>query len=124
MHFLPGDVISNKFRVIRLLGQGGMGVVYEGENVRIGRRVAVKVLHPDVAGDATAAQRFEQEARACAAVRLPHVVEVLDMGDLPDGSHFLVMEYLEGETVGARLDRRGSSRQLRPRASRSRCCAG
>jgi serine/threonine protein kinase len=107
MHFAPGDVISDKFRVVRLLGEGGMGIVYEGENIRIGRRVAIKVLQTDTSQDPTAAQRFEQEARACAAVRSPHVVEVLDLGDLPGGLHYLVMEYLEGETLGARLDRRG-----------------
>ncbi|HEY2515578.1 MAG TPA: protein kinase [Polyangiaceae bacterium] len=108
MRFTPGDMIADKFRVVRLLGEGGMGVVYEGENVRIGRRVAIKVLQPDTAADPLAAQRFEQEARACASVHSPNVVEVLDLGDLPDGRHYLVMEYLEGETLGDRLDKRGT----------------
>ena len=108
MRFAPGDLIADKFRVVRLLGEGGMGVVYEGENVRIGRRVAIKVLQPDTAPDPLAAQRFEQEARACAKVHSPNVVEVLDLGDLPDGRHYLVMEYLEGETLGDRLDKRGT----------------
>jgi serine/threonine-protein kinase len=107
MDLQPGLLVDNKYRVVRKLGEGGMGAVYEGENVRIRRRVAMKVLHADLAGNPLLVARFQREAQAAARIGSSHIVDVLDMGDLPSGEHYLVMEYLEGESLGSRLARRG-----------------
>src|SRR5690242_17517849 len=82
-----------------------MGTVYEGENVRIERRVAIKVLHAQVASQPEFASRFEREARASARIGSPHVCDVLDLGDLPGGERYLVMEYLDGESLEDRVAR-------------------
>jgi serine/threonine-protein kinase len=99
----PGQSIDGKYRVGRLIGEGGMGTVYEGENVRIGRRVAIKVLHEQVASRPEFAARFEREARAAAKIGSPHICDVLDLGDLPNGEKFIVMEFLEGQSLEARM---------------------
>ncbi|MBX3215587.1 MAG: protein kinase [Labilithrix sp.] len=101
----PGTVIDGKYRVVRRIGEGGMGTVFEGENVRIERRVAIKVLHDHVASSSEFAQRFEREARASARIGSPHVCDVLDLGDLPNGERFIVMEFLDGESLEDRLDK-------------------
>lgn len=99
----PGTVIGGKYRVVRRIGEGGMGTVYEGENIRIERRVAIKVLHEHVASTPEFAQRFEREARASARIGSPHVCDVLDLGDFDSGERFIVMEFLEGESFEERL---------------------
>ena len=101
----PGAIIDGKYRVVRRIGEGGMGTVYEGENVRIERRVAIKVLHEHVASSPEFAQRFEREARASARIGSPHVCDVLDLGDLPNGERFIVMEFLDGESLEDRLEK-------------------
>src|SRR4051812_2545 len=106
MGLQPGDTIEGKYRIVRLLGEGGMGAVYEGENVRIHRRVAIKVLHSSVAVKAEVVQRFEREAQAAGRIGSEHIVEVLDMGNLPEGERYMVMEYLEGESLGDRIKRK------------------
>jgi len=98
-----GDTIDGKYQIVRLLGEGGMGAVYEGLNTRIHRRVAIKVLHAGVAGNEEAIKRFEREAQAAGRIGSKHIVEVLDLGDLPDGERYMVMEYLDGEPLSARL---------------------
>jgi serine/threonine-protein kinase len=100
-----GDTIEGKYRIVRLLGEGGMGSVYEGENVRIHRKVAIKVLHAAVAAKADVVQRFEREAQAAGRIGSQHIVEVLDLGNLSEGERFMVMEYLEGESLGDRIKR-------------------
>ncbi len=102
-----GDVIDGKYRIVRLLGEGGMGAVYEGENTRIHRRVAIKVLHGNVARNQEAVQRFEREAQAAGRIGSSHIVEVLDLGDLPDGDRYMVMEFLEGQSLSGRIQSRG-----------------
>jgi eukaryotic-like serine/threonine-protein kinase len=103
----PGDIIENKYRIVRLLGEGGMGAVFEGENTRIKRRVAIKVLHAAIAHDAGVARRFQQEAQAAGHIGNEHIIEVLDLGELSNGDHFMVMEYLDGETLTDRIKRLG-----------------
>jgi serine/threonine-protein kinase len=103
----PGDIIDGKYRIVRLLGEGGMGAVYEGENTRIHRRVAIKVLHANVAEQGEAVARFEREAQAAGRIGSEHIVEVLDLGTLPSGDRYLVMEYLDGEGLGSRIKARG-----------------
>src|SRR5580765_4640338 len=112
----PGTIIEGKYRIVRLLGDGGMGAVYEGENIRIHRKVAIKVLHAGIAASTEAVQRFEREAQAAGRIGSEHIVEVLDMGDLPTGDRFMVMEYLEGSTLSGRVKELGrlSPKQLYP----------
>ncbi|QJW96411.1 transporter substrate-binding protein [Frigoriglobus tundricola] len=97
-----GDTVGG-FKLVRELGRGGMGVVFEAEDLGLGRRVALKFLLPDLA-DESFRQRFMREARAAASLRHDHIVTVHQVGQ-HDGAPFLVMEYLEGETLDDRLDR-------------------
>lgn len=97
------DVIDGKYRIIRLLGEGGMGAVYEGHNTRIERRVAIKVLHGNVAQNLDAVRRFEREAQAAGRIGSKHIVEVLDLGDLPGGDRYMVMEFLDGQDLTKRI---------------------
>jgi len=107
MSLTPGDIIDSKYRIIRLIGEGGMGAVYEGENVRIHRRVAIKVLHSGVAENQDAVQRFEREAQAAGRIGSEHIVEVLDLGNLPDGDRYMVMEFMDGDSLSERIRSRG-----------------
>jgi len=102
-----GDIIDGKYRIIRLIGEGGMGAVYEGENTRIHRRVAIKILHSGIAEQAEAVARFEREAQAAGRIGSDHIVEVLDLGALANGDRYLVMEFLDGEGLGSRIKTRG-----------------
>ncbi len=103
----PGQILDGKYRVGRLIGEGGMGTVYEGENSRIGRRVAIKVLHAHVAAMPEFVERFEREARAAARIGSRHVCDVLDLGDLPSGDRYIVMEFLDGVSFEDRLAAKG-----------------
>lgn len=94
-----------KYRVIRKLGEGGMGAVYEAMDDTIQHRVAIKVLHPQFASDPEVAQRFFNEARAVNIVDHPGVVQVTEYARLPDATAYLVMEFLRGESLQARLQR-------------------
>ncbi len=107
-----GQVVEGKYRIIRLIGEGGMGAVYEGENVRIHRRVAIKVLLPAFTNNSDVVQRFEREAQAAGRIGNDHILEVLDLGSLADGSCFMVMEFLDGEPLNKRIQGRG---RLTPR---------
>jgi serine/threonine protein kinase len=96
------------YRVLSLLGEGGMGAVYLAEHPGIGRRVAVKVLHKQFTGDEQLLGRLVNEARAANAIRHPNIIEILDSGMREDGVPYLVMELLEGESLGTRI--RGTGR--------------
>jgi tRNA A-37 threonylcarbamoyl transferase component Bud32 len=95
----------NNFEIVRLLGEGGMGAVYEAEHLLIRRRVAIKVLKAELVVDGELVQRFFNEARATSAIRHPNIVEVVDVGRLVGGVPYLIMELLEGESLAQRLDR-------------------
>jgi serine/threonine protein kinase len=106
-----GAVIAGKYEVKRLLGQGGMGAVYEGVHIEIGKRVAIKVIEPSHAGSAEVAARFKQEARAASAVESDCVVQVFDVGQDPVVGLYMVMEFLAGEDLAVRI---GRDRTLEP----------
>jgi serine/threonine-protein kinase len=95
------------YRVLSLLGEGGMGAVYLAEHPGIGRRVAVKVLHKQFSADEQLLGRLLNEARAANAIRHPNIIEILDSGMREDGTSYLVMELLEGENLGQRIRRAG-----------------
>ncbi|MBX7197496.1 MAG: serine/threonine protein kinase [Sandaracinaceae bacterium] len=106
MLIAAGTVLEGKYRVERLLGAGGMGSVWIAHHTSLHRPVAVKVLDSVAASrDATAIHRFLREAQTCARLRSDHIVDVLDMGEFDDGTPFLVMELLEGETLASRIRR-------------------
>jgi serine/threonine-protein kinase len=100
-----GQVIDGKYRVVKLLGQGGMGAVYLAEHMIIGKRVALKVLLGSVAGNETAVARFEREAQAAGRIGNDHILEIFDFGSLADGARYMVCEFLEGETLAGRVTR-------------------
>jgi Tol biopolymer transport system component len=102
-HLAEGAMLG-PYKLVSLLGTGGMGEVYSAEDTRLGRRVAIKVLPDYLRGDETQARRFEQEARAVSRLIHPHICALFDIGD-QDGVRFLVMELLDGETLSARLAR-------------------
>ena len=103
----PGQIIDGKYRIVRLLGTGGMGAVFEGENIKIRRKVAIKMLHGSVSSMDEVVKRFENEAKAAGMVGSEHICEVLDLGELPDQTRYMVMEYLDGETMSSLIKRAG-----------------
>jgi hypothetical protein len=108
----PGQVLDGKYRIVRLIGEGGMGAVFEGENIRINRRVAIKVLHGAALSNAETVQRFEREAQAAGRIGSDHILEILDLGVLADGERYMVMEFLAGQTLTQRIVQHG---RLTPR---------
>src|SRR5262249_21180768 len=95
-------VLGEKYRLVRLIGRGGMGLVYEAEHLSLGSAVAIKLIAPDLVCHPEGHQYFQREARAAAALRSPHVVQVFDHG-VDDGVPYIVMELLEGESLAERL---------------------
>ena len=103
---LVGKTIAGKYALRALIGHGGMGAVYEAENIGIGKRVAVKFVDPEFATDDKVVARFAREARAMSAIESAHIVSIFDAGT-EDGRPYLVMELLRGEDLGERLRRLG-----------------
>jgi serine/threonine-protein kinase len=101
-----GETLGS-YRVIRKLGEGGMGAVYLAEHALLHRKAAVKVLLPAFSNDEEVVQRFFNEAKATNAIAHPAIVQVFDVGTLKDGRAYLIMEFLEGESLDARLKRLG-----------------
>src|SRR4051794_39539379 len=99
-----GTIIDGRYRLDRLLGKGGMGVVYRAEHVAIRRTLAVKLLHPALAAIPELRSRFEREAIAIGRIDHPNCVGVSDFGRLDDGTLFLVMELLDGRSLGEVLE--------------------
>lgn len=102
-----GEILQGRYRILREIGSGGMGTVYEGENLRIRRRVAIKVMRANDEPSAELIARFEREAQIASQIPSDHITEVLDMGELTNGHHFIVMEFLAGESLSSRMDRTG-----------------
>ena len=105
---LTGIIVDGRYRVIELIGEGGMGKVYLAEHVEIGKRVALKVLHPSYSRMPDLVERFRREARAASKIGHPNIVDVTDSGTTAEGSVYFVMEYLEGVELGSVIEREGA----------------
>ena len=102
-----GALIDGKYRVEQVLGEGGMGIVFQATHVRLGQRVAIKMLHPAMLSKPEIVERFEREARAAAQLRSTNAVRVVDVDVTPDHLPYMVMEFLDGHDLAAELERRG-----------------
>ena len=102
-----GELVGAKYRIVRLLAEGGMGVVYEAQHVVVRRRFAIKFLRPDLAERRDILGRFQREAEAAGALESENVAAAVDFGIVPDGTPYIVMEYLVGESLWALLQREG-----------------
>jgi serine/threonine protein kinase len=100
-----GVLIDGRYRVQRLIGRGGIGLVYLCHHEVLEKPVAMKVLRPEYAEQPEVLQRFVNEARAASAIKSPHIVNTLDVGSLPSGAPYFIMEYVDAETLAARLQR-------------------
>ncbi|GAB4538183.1 MAG: hypothetical protein Tsb0020_52470 [Haliangiales bacterium] len=110
---LIGQVLVDRYRITGKIGQGGMGAVYQAEHQLIGKQVAVKVLLDKYAQRDPVVARLEQEARLASSIGHEHIIDITDFGQTPDGRTFVVMEFLEGESLGACLSREGRLSEAR-----------
>src|SRR5882757_9019073 len=99
-----GTVVAGKFRVERVLAEGGMGVVVAATHLQLDRPVALKFLRSDVSSNVEALARFTREAKAAAQLKSEHVAHVLDVGVTDEGKPYMVMEYLEGQSLARLLE--------------------
>ena len=114
----------DKYRVVRLIGQGGMGAVYEAEHVQLGKRVAVKVLLEKYSDEPRRSRGSSARRRPPARIGNPHIIDVIDFGTAPDGRSFVVMEFLDGQLAHERaLAQGGRCRRGARSTSCARCCA-
>ncbi|MEA2749819.1 MAG: eukaryotic-like serine/threonine-protein kinase [Myxococcales bacterium] len=103
-----GDVLDRKYRVERVLGTGGMGMVVAARHVQLGQRVALKFMLKEALADPGNAERFAREARAAVRLQSPHTAKVLDVGKLKNGEPYMVMDYLDGQDLDEVLQRNGA----------------
>ena len=102
---LVGTTLANAYRIVRLMGEGAMGGIYEARQLRLDKRVAIKVLARELAANGEALLAFHREAEITSSLGHPHIITVFDFGSTDGGQPFLVMEYLEGEDLANRLHR-------------------
>jgi len=93
---LVGEVLDGRYRILKKLGEGGMGEVYAAEHVHIEKRVAVKLLRPEIVSNKEAVSRFRQEARSASSIGHKNIIAIEDFGSVPDGRIYLCMELLNG----------------------------
>jgi serine/threonine-protein kinase len=96
---LVGTVLADRYRIVRLLGEGGMGQVYEAQHVNINKRFAIKLLRPEIVSNPEAVQRFRQEAWSASSIGHDNIIEIDDFATLPSGSVYLAMEFLAGQSL-------------------------
>ncbi|HEY0377298.1 MAG TPA: serine/threonine-protein kinase [Pyrinomonadaceae bacterium] len=101
------QIVAGRFRIECEIGTGGMGTVYRATHLGLERPVAVKIIKPEYASDPDVADRFMREARTMARLRHPHAAMIFDAGNLPDGRHFIIMEFVEGRTLSEALEEEG-----------------
>ncbi len=108
MSDLVGQVVADRYHVVKKLGEGGMGQVYLAEHVKMGRRSAIKVMNPSMVHDPDAVARFNREASNASRITHPNVCAIYDFGETPEGLIYLAMEYIEGEALTDLLEREGA----------------
>jgi len=106
--FEPGSIIAGRYRIVSKLGEGAMGAVYLGEHLRMGRKDAIKVLRGGLSGDTESLARFNRGARNLSAIRHTNVCTLYDYGETEDGSPFLALEFITGESLKDLIDREGA----------------
>ena len=112
---LVGTVLAGRYKVISVIGDGGMGRVYLGEHVTLRKKIAIKVLKQEFCHDRTNVERFLQEARAASMIRHENIVDIIDFGEVPGGSVFFVMELLDGSDLADMIKELGRLPWLRTR---------
>src|SRR6476646_6064644 len=100
---LVGQILADRYRIVRLLGEGGMGQVFEAQHVNINKRFAIKLLRPEIVSNAEAVARFRQEAWSASSIGHENIIEIDDFATLPDGSVYLAMEFLDGTSLAERM---------------------
>ncbi len=105
---IVGDVIAERYHVLKKLGEGGMGAVYLAEHVKMGRKSAVKIMNPGMVNDADAIQRFNREATNASRITHPNVAAIYDFGETREGLIYLAMEFIEGDSLTAVIERLGA----------------
>jgi eukaryotic-like serine/threonine-protein kinase len=100
---LIGQTLDGRYRIERLLGEGGMGMVYKAVHTTLGKPLAIKVLRPEVSKNEEILQRFRQEAQSASQIGNPHIIDISDFGTLPDNSTYFVMEFLSGKSLTVAL---------------------
>src|SRR5438046_102039 len=110
---LVGQVVADRYHVVKKLGEGGMGQVYLAEHVKMGRRSAIKVMNPSMVHDPDAVARFNREAANASRITHPNVCAIYDFGETTDGTIYLAMEFIEGEPLTDLLQREGALAPLR-----------
>jgi serine/threonine-protein kinase len=112
---VAGQLVGGSYEILEVLGAGGMGVVVRARHQQLNSLVALKFIRPELAHDPDVVSRFSREARAASRLKSPHANRVFDLGALPDGTPYMVMEFLSGETLEARLLRQGPLPELEVR---------
>src|SRR5262245_40006496 len=102
---MVGALVEARYRITGEIGRGAMGIVYRARHVRVGREVAIKVLHDHLLADPSMVARFDREAALAAKLHHPNVVGVIDVGTMPDGGRMMVLELAPGESLSTILDR-------------------
>jgi tRNA A-37 threonylcarbamoyl transferase component Bud32 len=121
---LLGQILGGKFRVVKLLGEGGMGAVYEGEQ-QLGtkaRKVAIKTLHKELSSDPSIQARFQREVSTIAELEHPNTIQVYDFGSTPEGQLYLVMEFVQGKSLATVLETSGAMDPVRADAILRQIC--
>lgn len=105
--FKPGTIIGGKYQIVKFIDRGNAAMVYQSRHIMLDKVFAIKVLAPGESAGETITERFQREAHAAASLSHPNIISVYDFGALPEGTLYLVMEYLEGDTLAERLEKQG-----------------
>ena len=106
--YKPGDILKERYLIEEIIGTGAMGEVYRAKHMNLHKDVAIKLMHLHVADNSEAFARFRREAKAAARLDHPHICQVIDFDTTDKGDFYIVMEYLQGETLRTRLDHEGT----------------
>jgi serine/threonine-protein kinase len=101
---MVGQILADRYRIIKLLGEGGMGQVFEAQHININKRFAIKLLRPETVANPEAVQRFRQEAWSASSIGHENIVAIDDFASLPSGAVYLAMEYLQGMSLADRMN--------------------